>query len=387
MKVGVVTPWYPSGDNEVSGLFVQREVLALRDAGVDARVVFLDRAVPAGRCEWEKQGDVPVLHIGMNPANPLSVARAVRQLRAALRDVDVVNTHAISVLPAALAARIQKPWVHTEHWSALSAPESASPLLRAVRPAFASMLRAPDAVVAESTRLADAIKEFRGRRTVELIPCIVPSPPNVIPARAEMSSERPDDLRLFSTGGVIERKNPLLAVRTVRELQDRGVRASLRWAGTGDQLEEAKALARSLEVDATFLGRCTPKQIEDELAYCDIFFAPTKGDNFFVAAAEALVNGRPICASDKGGHVEYADPVCSQIVLEQTPAAYADGLLELQQKMRGVTASQVAQSVDGKFTAKTVARMYGDLYGRTREGAHDRSSKRSPFRIRTRLLP
>lgn len=364
MKVAIVTPWYPSDANEISGLFVQREVVAMRDVGVDVCVIYLDRTLPSGKQILGSRDGVPVLRIGMNPANPISVGRALRPLRAALHYVDVVNTHAISVLPLALVARFNKPWVHTEHWSALSAPESASPLLRLVRPGFAAMLRAPDVVVAESMRLATPIAKFRGEGEVQLIPCIVPFPGHVRPLRAEAGGGRPSDVRLFSTGGVIERKNPLLAVRTLKELSKRGVAASLRWAGTGDQLEEAQALADSLGVDAIFLGRCSPQQVEDELAGADIFFAPTKGDNFFVAAAEALVNGRPLCASDQGGHVEYARAEFSEIVGEQTPEAYADAILKLTQKMEGVRAQDVADSVAGCFTANTVAQMYRDVYGR-----------------------
>ena len=356
MIVAVVTPWFPSAEDVVSGLFVQREVDALRDAGASVRVIHLDRELPAGEQVLEDRDGLPVLRIGMNPANPVSVARALRPLKGALHAADVVNTHAISALPVALAARIKQPWIHTEHWSALSAPESASRLLQAVRPAFAALLRAPDVVVAESERLADPIRRFRGDGPVALIPCIVPPP------QAARAREESETLRLFSTGGVIDRKNPLLAVRTVKELQDRGVPTTLRWAGLGDLIEEAQDLADELGVDAQFLGRCSPEQIEEELANCDVFFAPTKGDNFFVAAAEALVNDRPICASDQGGHVEYADPRFSEIVVEQTPQAYADALLRLREKMVGVPSGAVAETVSDRFAPETIAQTYTNLY-------------------------
>lgn len=361
--VAVVTPWYPTASLPVSGLFVAREVAALRDAGMDVRVVHLDREVPPGEKLLEKRDGVPVLRIAMNPADPVSVARAVAPLRAALQCADVVNTHAISVLPVALAARIQQPWVHTEHWSALSSPESASSLLRAVRPAFGALLRAPDAVVAESERLANPIRRFRGTKRVELIPCIVETPQVLAPLRGEETEE--DDLstiHLMSTGGVIARKNPLLAVQTLAALRDRGVKATLRWVGEGNQREEATALAKELGVDAQFLGSCPPEAVEQELARADIFFGPTQGENFFVAAAEALVNGRPIVASDQGGHVEYADPRFSEIVIEQTPEAYADAIIRLRDKMRGVAPTEVADSVRGRFSPEAVAQRYRELY-------------------------
>ncbi len=360
MKIGVVTPWYPTETAPISGLFVQREVEAFKDHGDDVRVIYLDRALPAGRQRAEWQDGVRVLHIGMNPANPFSVLRAASKLRAAAAGLDVVNTHAISALPVALAARFEQPWIHTEHWSALSSPESASPHFRAVRPLFGLLLRAPDVAVAESGRLADAIRAFRGDRPVEIVPCIVPAPARVHPLRDEESVRR--TLRLVSTGGVIERKNPLLAVRTLAKLRDKGVAASLRWVGEGDQREQAQRLATELGVEAEFLGGLSPSGVEQELGAADVFFAPTQGENFFVAAAEALVNGRPICASDQGGHIEYALPEYSEIVKDQDPEQYADALIRLRDKTLGVSAESVSASVHDRFSPAAVAQLYRGLY-------------------------
>lgn len=367
-SVAVVTPWYPNEENPVSGLFVKREVDALRAEGVDVRVIHLDRDVPGGSEEREIRDGLRVLHIGMNPSNPVSVSRAIDPLRAALLNVDVVNSHAISALPAVSLAHGGRPWVHTEHWSALSSPTATTKLLRTVRPAFASMLRFPDVVVAESERLADPIRKFRGDKPVSLIPCIVPAPAYLVPRPG-----KGDVLRLASTGGVIDRKNPLLAVETLSVLKERGVEASLRWTGDGDQREEATELAKELGVDAVFLGAGSPEDVEKEIAEADIFFAPTKGENFFVAAAEALVNGRPLCASDQGGHVEYADPRFTEIVVDQTPEAYAEALVNLRDRTRGVSAEQISDTVRDRFSPSTVAQMYMDLYDGLLEAAADRS--------------
>lgn len=363
MIITVVTPWYPSRAHPVSGLFVRREVDALIAAGEEVRVIHLDRDLPAGAQARGNLGEVKTLRIGMNPASPLSVIKAVAPLRAAAAGADVVNTHAISALPVAAASRFPVPWIHTEHWSALSSPESASVLLRAVRPGFAALLRLPDVVVAESERLAASIRQFRGDRAVVQIPCIVPVPKHVVPRRREGPSLIPaEPIRLVSIGGVIQRKNPLLAVRTLAELRDRGVGALLRWIGEGDQKAEAIRLARELGVDATFLGSLNPEKVQTELGAADIFFAPTQGENFFVAAAEALVNGRPICASDQGGHTEYADQEFSEIVSEQTPGAYAAAIIRLRDKTRYVSADRISRTVAAKFSGEAVAVKYLELY-------------------------
>ncbi len=381
VKVCVVTPWYPTVDSPFSGLFVQREVDAFAAVGRPVYVVHLDRSLPAGKTVPAVVGGRPVLRLGMNPANPVSVALAVPALRRALSGMDVVNSHAISALPVVALARGRAKWVHTEHWSALSNPESAPALLRAVRPAFASLLRLPDAVVAESERLAEPIRAFGGS-PVELIPCIVPAPPQLpVTKKGELADPNSkqatmrtpatrvrDPIRLASTGGVIDRKDPLLAVRTVKELEDRGVAASLIWTGEGDLRGEAIELAAKLGVDAEFPGAGSEEEVQERTAAADVFFAPTKGENFFVAAAEALVSGRPLVASDQGGHTEYADPKFTEIVTERTPGAYADAVLAVLRKTSGVPAEEIAGSVRDRFSPSTVAGQYLSLYSRLRDG-------------------
>ena len=75
-----------------------------------------------------------------------------------------------------------------------------------------------------------------------------------------------------------------------------------------------------------------------------------------------MVSGRPICASDQGGHTEYADPRFSEIVFDQTPEAYAEAIIRLRDKTRSTTAAEIAASVEQWFTAETVAAQYGAIY-------------------------
>lgn len=371
MRVAVVSPWYPSARHRTEGVFVRNEVAALQQVGVDVLVIHLCRELPAGQvrldgvAETETQyagadDGVPIIRLGMHPADPLSVMRAAPRLAKCLENIDVVHSHAISALPIMRLAHKhkKKPWIHSEHWSALANPQTASPLLQLVRPGFGLLLKFPDIVLAESERLAVAVQKFRGNKLTQIIPCIVSAPEKLIERHQNLG----DELWLTSTGGVIERKNPKLAIEMVAELQKYGIKAHLRWSGVGELMDECRQLAAYLNVDCEFLGTQTPQQVQAEIARADFFVAPTRGDNFFVAAAEALVNGRPLLASDQGGHVEYADAKYSEIVAEQTPSAYAAGLLQLRDKAAGISASEISASVAVRFAPETVAAQLLDTY-------------------------
>lgn len=355
MRVAVVTPWFPSEANLAMGQFVEKEVKALHRAGHDVRVIFLDRG--AREVQRRYVEGVPVLVLPVDVRNPLHIARFAKELRDGLRFAEVVHSHAISVLPTLALVRPQTRWVHSEHWSALTTPRTAGPLGPCLVGAVSRFLKLPEVVLGESDRLVEAVKKSRGSGAIGLVPCVVPAPPQL------QEAPKGKVLRLASTGGLIDRKDPLLAVRALKVLESQGIPASLRWVGEGPLRNEAEALAAELDVDAEFVGMLPPRGVQEEIANCDIFFAPTKGENFFVAAAEALVNGRPLCAGANGGHVEYTPPEYSEIVVEQTPEAYAEAIIRLRDKTASVSAEQIADSVRHRFSPETVAQMLEEAYG------------------------
>src|SRR5690606_15303495 len=141
-----------------------------------------------------------------------------------------------SLLPFALI-HVRIPWVHTEHWSGLIAPETVPTVMRATLPLTERALARPDVVVAVSARLAARIAEVR-RRPVIVIPNHVESPAEMAPPRS-----RSDAVRLIAVGGLVPHKGPLLAVAALAELRRRGVDASLVWLGDGPLRAEVAAEA------------------------------------------------------------------------------------------------------------------------------------------------
>lgn len=353
MRIAVVTPWFPSAKNPVQGIFVEKEAHALRDSGQDVRVIYLDR--DAKTINREIRDGLPVLTLPVDIRKPIQMTRHADLLRSALSFADVVHSQAISSLPMLSMIRPDN-WVHTEHWSGVVRPESLSPRIRWLQKPAVRLFRLPTVVVGVTEQLNRTIRRLRPGRQVELVPCVVHEP--------TVLTESPGGnvLRLVSVGGLIDGKDPLLAVRTLKILQNEGVPVSLRWAGQGPLMEEARSLANQLDVDADFIGAVSPEQVQQELLDADIFFGPTKGDNFFVSAAEALVCGRPVCVGSNGGHVDYIPDAYGEIVSDQTPQAYADAIIRLRDKTADVSAREIADSVKDRFSPEAVASMLGEIY-------------------------
>ncbi|MDO5728185.1 MAG: glycosyltransferase family 4 protein [Actinomycetaceae bacterium] len=359
MRVAMVTPWFPTRKNTSMGAFVVKDARAIADAG--AEVVIFHLVAPSiddGTRYTEVEG-LKVVRIPMKPSNPVSVLRARTRMLPLLASADIVHTQAISALEPFIGASLRQPWVHTEHWSAITSPHTLSTPAQWALPYLLTMEKWPDMVIAVCEFLAQPLREVRGTKPVEIIPCQVPAPASLVKRRMNRT-----DLRLISTGALIPRKDPLVAIETLAELAARGVECSLTWLGDGPLRDECVALAEKLKVNANFPGNVDSSRVQNEIGRADMFFGPTRADNFFVAAAEAIVNGRPLVVGATGGQGEYINPVIGELVERQDPARYADAIIALDERTRTMSAHEIAATVGDQFETRTIAGSYIDLYER-----------------------
>ncbi|MDT3767210.1 glycosyltransferase family 4 protein [Gleimia hominis] len=356
MRIAIVTPWFPTRVNPVSGSFVLKDATAFQRAGLDILVLHL---VPPHEDDGVRQTYVEgirTIRIPMSTKNPVDMMRARTALTPYLEGADIVHTQALSAIEPFVFKRPKQPWVHTEHWSAITTPSTLSEREQKLLPYLLKMSALPDVTVSVCQFLADAIRPARSKR-IEIIPCQVPSPTRLMPRRPD-----PKDLRLICTGALIERKDPIIAVKTLKVLQDRGHAVSLTWLGEGPLRESAQQLVKELGVNATFPGTKSPAEVRVALGEADIFFGPTRADNFFVAAAESIVNGRPLVVGANGGQGEYIDPRVGATVPVQDPVAYADAIEDVHRRTQNLSAQEIAATVGDRFEPHTIARQYQQLY-------------------------
>ena len=358
MKVTAVSTWFPTTAAPSRGAFVVRDLQALASFA-DVRLVHLVPPQDDDGSRRLRHEGIEVLRIPMTPSDPRSVARASRRLAAATDGADLVHSMAFSSLLPLLLSRPACSWVHTEHWSALTTPQTLPPAARAALPVLTRALRGPDRVTAVCEFLAAPIRAVRGARPTDVVPCIV-EPVPLVPRR-----DRSDGtLRLVSTGGLIDRKDPLVAVDTVAELQARGLDVRLRWLGEGPLRDATAQRARQLGVSdrVELPGTTDADQVRRELGAADLFFGPTRADNFFVSAAEAIVSGRPVVLGSTGGQGEYTRPEIGALVPVQDAGAYADAIIDVDTRTRERTSEEIAATIGTAFASATVATAYRATY-------------------------
>lgn len=367
MKILAVTTWFPSDASPTTGTFVDKDVRAIAEHD-DVEVVHLvaphlaDRStVAAGGADTVDRDGITVRRFVMSPQRPDQMAAARRALDPLIGRSDVVHTMAFSTLLPFAVRRPDRPWVHTEHWSGLTTPSTLPLAWRLALPALKPLLRRPDVVTAVCDYLARPVRAVRSGPTT-LVPCIVPPVADLAPRRP--LDHRP--LELVGVGGLVDRKDPLLAVEVVAELGRRGLDTRLTWAGSGPLRDETLALAARLGVSdrVNLLGSVDTAGVGAALDAADLFFLPTKADNFCVSAAEALVHGRPVVVGATGGQGEYIEPHVGELVAEQTVDAYASTVQRVATATAPLSAEEIAGTIGDRFSAEAVQRGYADAYER-----------------------
>ncbi|MBM7504156.1 glycosyltransferase family 4 protein [Agromyces aurantiacus] len=355
MRILIVTPWFPTADASASGRFVAREAAAL---GEEHEVTVLHLDWQRARADATHEGPFALTRVPLSRARPGDYRRARATVAEASRSADVVHTHSLTgLIPWRGKRPANRPWVHSEHWSGLTAPETLRPAERVMRRMLLGTLDLPDVVVAESRRLARAVQANRSGPTM-IVPCIVGESPVTEPPRGDV-------LELVGVGGIIPRKGPLLAVRALAYLVEAGCETRLTWVGEGPQRDEVLAEASALGVAdrLNLTGVLDDAGVGAALDAADVFVLPTQGDNFCVVAAEALSHGRPIVSGAETGAVDYAAPSVSVFVHEQTGRAYADAVLAVRESVRGLDARDIAATVAGRFTPAAVRAGLEAAYG------------------------
>ena len=357
MKVLVVTTWFPSVEAPQTGTFVADDVQLL---SASHEVVVLHLAPPGqvGNARTDRVDGVTIVRVPMSPSRPDQLLHVGPVIRRHLADADVLHTMALSSLLPFSPIRVRIPWVHTEHWSGLIAPETVPATMRATLPLTERGLARPDVVVAVSDLLAARIAAIR-RGPVVVIPNHVESPAEPAPPRSRTAA-----VRLIAVGGLVPHKGPLLAVAALVELRRRGVDASLTWLGDGPLRAEVSAAAERAGVaeHLRLAGAVAKAEVTSALQQSDVFLLPTESETFGVAIAEALVAGVPVVVGARGAQSAFVDEPDGALVAERTPTAYADAVQRIVELNSDRTPEQIGADARERFSPSTRADAYLAAY-------------------------
>lgn len=308
---------------------------------------------------------------------PSAWAHAARALRG--RRFDVVNSHfVVPTGPGSLpvARRLGIPHVQTIHGGDIFDPSKRlSPhRLPLVRSLVGRILRASDAVVAQSTDTRDNARElYVPELDVHIIPLAI-RVPRVAPAtRAELGL--PPDAFLAVTVGRLLRRKALDRLLAALAQPDCG-QAHLVIVGEGPEGPGLEALTAELGLGARvhFAGWVEEARKWQILAAADAYVSSTMHEGYGLVFLEAMAMGLPLVTPDRGGHLDFLEDGVTGFIVPNGDAPALAGAIarllrdpEIRARMGHTNRERSHES-----RLEVMAARYADLFGATIEARRAR---------------
>lgn len=336
MRAVWITHNYPRHRGDVAGAFLHPLAVALREGGVDLRVVAPSDAgqggtdvldgVPIRRVRYGTAADERLAYRGtmMDALRSPRAAFAFNRLRAALRagaeqELDGASgnavVHAHWWVPSGLAAPIGVPLVLTCHGTDVRLLERVPFAGWLARPTF----RRARVVTTVSPALAAIVRRQTGVTIAE--DAVQPMP---VASGDRAWSDRTGDVVVV--GRLTKQKRVHLAIEATAAARRSGPGWRLTIVGDGPALLALERRAVELGVaDAVrFVGALAPDDVPVVFATAACCVMPAKGEGFGLAAAEALMQGVPVVAClDGGGLCDLVPPAGAGRLVRPTPEAIA----------------------------------------------------------------
>ncbi len=389
MRIFFVTHAFPRWGGDVAGSFIERLAQAL--AARQHRVTVLTPS-DQGRGGPERRSGIDIQWVRYAPAERetlahrgtmvdetrtmsgklaalamvIALARPIKRL-ARRGAIDIVHAH--WWVPGGIAAwlalrKCSCPYIVTLHGTDVRLLGSSG----AARRLASTILNKAGAITAVSSYLVTKLEQAIG-----------------IPAEKVTVQPMPADLAHFSrrssggggvvtVGRLVAQKRMDIVLDAVARLREQGRTVPLKIIGDGPLRSALEERAVQLNIGDTtrFLGAVEPGRLADAIGDADVFAFTAYGEGLGLAAAESLMMGIPVVATEAGGGVIDVVPTrgAGRIIPEGDALALSSALAELidDPEARNL-AAEAGEQLRDRFEPALVAERFEHIYAKVRSDA------------------
>ncbi|HWQ88827.1 MAG TPA: glycosyltransferase family 4 protein [Desulfitobacteriaceae bacterium] len=371
MRVLVLAGWYPNSRNTVKGVFVQEQVLALQEAGIEIMVFYpFDEEVAPGKTVTEMKGGFPVYRINSNYGRNPYVARICSYWRTLRTLQQIVTRHQPDIIhvhvgyPAAIIAWLYAwyspiPYIITEHMSYLQdyiAKWQHRVLLKAAFERAALILPV-------SRSLQEQIRNFGWDTALRVVP-------NVVDIDLfQLSAQRlpTADLKILFVGGMEETQvkglNYLLPAfaQVVSKIPQK---VELQLIGDGPWRQHYQNMAEKLGISpyCTFYGQIEHQAMPAYYSQSDFLVLSSLKETFGCVLVEAMASGKPVLATACGGPEDIVTGEVGLLVKPGDVEALTQGILRMIASLPGYRAEEIREYARKKYSRAVIAQTMREIY-------------------------
>ena len=345
MKVLYLSAWYPSSEDAMSGLFVQKHMHAVARQGADVRVIYSS----ARGLRWWRE----ILHQWLELKRTWGLPDVVQ--------MNVLDKNGI--LAQWLYHHYHIPYIIVEHWSGYLPSNFAfrggwhGRLMRHIAKQAACIL--PVSQMLEEAMKTCGIENNHWQRIYNVVDDFFYTTKRESPL---LSGGR---FRWLHVSCFDEKaKNVQGLLRAARAVARQREDFELVLVGAGIDYQEDIAYAQSLDFPEGilhFTGELTPNQVAEWMQASDCFVLFSRYENAPVVLSECLATGLPVVSSNAGGIPEMINDTCGILVPSENENALSQAMLRMMDHISDYPASAI-RPYGEKYTYEQVGAQLYQLY-------------------------
>jgi L-malate glycosyltransferase len=375
--------WYPTKDNHVEGIFIQRQIELLASDKQFNHVVVRKRTTPVsayqhlnsvvGVFKEERIGSMNVVSLPVESGlyttyfwrHREAIERAVLQRLVKRYEPDLVHLHVVyGFAKEALYLNEVKgiPFIVSEHMGPFPFD-----WLQHKEGIVRKPIREASAVVAVSSAQARQIEEYTGVKAI-VIPNVVDEDSFRYEEREHRDTKK-NGLQLVFVGIYAKAKGVDYVLRVFPDFLNVHPGSTLHLVGAAkaDRMLELNALiaGKGIENNVQFHGQLSSADLNTLHNSCDFYVCGSEWESFGLSMLEALFTGLPVLSTNCGGVVDFVTDE-NGLLLEnnQQEQTLLNGLLQMASQLYSFNRKLIAANVRQRFSNQVIKDRYLTIYNK-----------------------
>lgn len=375
MNILIIPSWYATNSNPTNGSFFREQAMALKEAGHNVIVAFVEVRLASRDLFSEKvdikddngiktyriiQGKIPKTgNIGTAIAFRRGLIKIIKNLYNR-ENIDIVHLHSCiwgGIGAIAVSKKLNIPLVITEHSSYYSRYRVKMIEKLILRYSFKSANK----VISVSNSLREIISKYKSN--IEVIPNMVDCDKvlSIINKKNNLGEE--GQFTFLSLCYLKKNKGIDILIRAF-STYFRGKEVKLIIAGDGPERENLENLSKELGIleQVEFKGALNRDEVYKVMSNCNIFVLPSRFETFGVVLIEALANGKPVISTRNGGANDIVTDENGILVDIDDIEGLGKAMVDLKLNYNKYNEEEIRNSCINKYSKKIITRQLEKVY-------------------------
>ena len=386
MNILHIPSWYPSKNNPIRGIFIKKQIEAIRDFDSNTHIVLIWHNTTSYSLKnpvlfvfkllltlrkYTVKAEKNIKYINFNYFNSYysvfgnneeRLQKKITKIAVTVHSkyhVDLIHAHV--TYPGGYIAEYMKacfkiPYIITEHMGPFPFDYFKTDFKRKI----INPIQNANKVIAVSNFQAKEINLCTGA-----YPSVIP---NVIDEREFTFGNKQNinsDFIFLLVGGLSSIKGVDILIRAIKHLKDQGVtNFKVEIVGNGEILQDLKKLAVEIEVNNVieWSDGLNRNKVVESFKNSNCFISASRHESFGVALVEALACGKPVISTRSGGPEDTINQENGVLVEKENPVELSKAMKWMMEDIDSFDSFKIRQDYENKYSRKVIAEKYLNIY-------------------------